>query len=67
VDAYIPHMIQHRFFLQLNSLMFRADRGQQRVALGLIAASLVMAPSMSTIPFATLWAAMVLLLPRRAT
>ena len=67
MDAYIPHMIGHRFFLQFNSLMFRADRGPQRVALGLIAASLVMAPSMSAIPFATLWAAIVLLLPRRAT
>jgi len=60
-------MIRPCFFLQFNSLMFSADRGRQRVALGLIAASLVIAPSMSTIPFATLWAAMVLLLPRRAT
>jgi uncharacterized membrane protein YphA (DoxX/SURF4 family) len=60
-------MIWHRFFLQLNSLMFHADRGPQRVALGLVAASLVMAPSMPVLPFATLWAAIVLLLPRRAT
>jgi hypothetical protein len=60
-------MIWHRFFLQFNSLMFHADRGRQRVALGLVAASLVMAPSMSALPFTTLWAAIVLLLPRRAT
>jgi hypothetical protein len=60
-------MIRHGFFLQFNSLIFDADRGRQRVALGLIAASLVMAPSISALPFATLWAAMILLLPRRAT
>jgi hypothetical protein len=60
-------MIRPRFFLQFNSLMFGADRGPQRVALGLIAASLVMAPSISALPFTTLWAAMVLLIPRRAT
>jgi uncharacterized membrane protein YphA (DoxX/SURF4 family) len=60
-------MIGHRFLLQLNALMFRANRGPQRVALGLVAASLVMTPSMSAIPFATLWAAIVLLVPRRAT
>jgi hypothetical protein len=66
MDAYTPHMIRHRFFLQLNSLMFHADRGQQRVALGLAAASLLMAPSIQALPFATLWVAIVLLLPRRA-
>jgi hypothetical protein len=60
-------MIRHRFFLQLNSLMFHADRGQQRVALGFIAAWLLMAPSLSALPFAKLWIAVVLLLPRRAT
>ncbi|HEY5021638.1 MAG TPA: hypothetical protein VII30_04010 [Gemmatimonadaceae bacterium] len=60
-------MIRRGFFLQFNSLMFSADRGQQRVALGLVVASLVMAPSMSALPFTTLWAAIVLLLPRRAT
>ncbi|HEY5022879.1 MAG TPA: hypothetical protein VII30_10395 [Gemmatimonadaceae bacterium] len=60
-------MIRPRFFLQFNSLMFSADRGRQRVALGLTVASLVMAPSMSALPFTTLWAAIVLLLPRRAT
>jgi len=60
-------MIRHRFFLQLNSLMFHAGRGPQRVALGLVAASLIMAPSIPVFPFATLWVAIVLLLPRRAT
>jgi riboflavin transporter FmnP len=60
-------MIARRFFLQVNSLMFSADRSRHRVALGLVAASLIMTPSMSAIPFATLWAAIVLLLPRRAT
>ena len=65
--AYIPHMIRYRFFLMPNSLMFSADLGRQRVALGLVVASLVIAPSMSALPFTTLWAAAVLLLPRRAT
>ena len=60
-------MIGSRFFLQANSLMFRPDRGPQRVALGLLTASLIMTQSMSAIPFVTLWAAIVLLLPRRAT
>ncbi|HEY8832602.1 MAG TPA: hypothetical protein VIM21_08820 [Gemmatimonadaceae bacterium] len=45
--------------------MFDADRGRQRVALGLVAASLIMAPSLPDLPFATLWYAIVLLLPRR--
>jgi hypothetical protein len=60
-------MIGNRFFLQINSLIFLPNRGRQRVALGLVAASLIMTPSMSAIPYATLWAAFVLLLPRRAT
>ena len=62
-----PGMIGHRLFSQFNSLMFRANRGPQRVALGLIAASLVMTQSISAIPFTALSAAIVLLLPRRAT
>jgi hypothetical protein len=60
-------MIGNRFFFQINSLIFLPNRGRQRVALGLVAASLIMTQSMSAIPFATLWAAIVLLLPRRAT
>jgi hypothetical protein len=40
-------MIRQRFLLHFNSLMFRDDRGSQRVALGLIAASLVLAPAVS--------------------
>jgi hypothetical protein len=67
VAAYVPHMIRHHLSLQFNSLMFRADRGSQRVALGLVVASLVMTPSMSAMPFAALGATIVLLLPRRAT
>jgi hypothetical protein len=63
----MERVIGSRFSLQFNSLMFRADRAPQRVALGLVAASLVTTPSMSAIPFTTLWAAIVLLLPRRAT
>jgi len=60
-------MIQHRLFAPFNSLMFDADRGRQRIAVGLVVASLVIAPSMSAVPFGTLWAAIVLLLPRRAS
>jgi hypothetical protein len=60
-------MIQHRFLLQLNLLMFHQGRGQHRVALGLAAAWLLINPSLSALPFATLCAVIVLLLPRRAT
>jgi hypothetical protein len=60
-------VIGSRFFLQVNSLMFLPNRGRQRVAIGLVAASLIMTQSMLAIPFTTLWAAIVLLLPRRAT
>jgi hypothetical protein len=60
-------MIRHRFSLQFNSLMFDADRGSQRVAIGVLAALALMGPSISAFPFATLWIAMALLLPRRAT
>jgi len=60
-------MIGSRLFLQVNPLMFSPNRGRQRVALGLVAASLIMTQSMSAIPFATLWAAIVLLLPRRTS
>jgi len=56
-------MIQHRFFLQFNSLMFDADRGRHRVALG-IAASLLIGGS---VPSTLWWVAVPLLLPRRAT
>ena len=58
-------MIRNRFLLQLNSLMFDADRGQHRVALGLAAAWLLIDPSLSALPFVMLWV-VVLLLPRRA-
>ena len=66
MDPHTPDMIRHRFFLQLNSLMFHADRGPHRVALGLVAASLLIDPSLSALPFTALWI-VVLLLPRRAT
>jgi hypothetical protein len=59
-------MIRHRFFLQFNSLMFDADRGSQRIAIGLVAALALMGPSMG-FPFSTLWVAVALLLPRRPT
>jgi hypothetical protein len=60
-------MIWHRFFLRVNSLMFHADRSQQRVALGVVAAFLLIGPSLSALPFDMLWIVVVLLLPRRAT
>jgi hypothetical protein len=59
-------MIQHRLFASFNSVMFDADRAPQRVAVGLVLASLIMAPSMPGIPVVTLSAAIALLLPRRA-
>lgn len=67
VDTYTLHMIRDRFFLQLNSLMFHADRGPHRVALGLVAAWLLINPSLSALPFGLLWVVVVLLLPRRST
>jgi hypothetical protein len=68
VNAYIPHMIRHRLLLQLNALLFDADRGQQRVALGLVAACLLIGPSLSALHlWSTLWVAVPLLLPRRLT
>jgi hypothetical protein len=58
-------MIRHAFFLQFNSLIFDPQRGRQRIAVGLVAASVVMAASISTFSFPALCVAMVLLLPRR--
>ena len=66
VNAYIPHMIPHRFLVELNALLFDADRGQQRIALGLVAACLLIGPSLSALPWSMLWMAILLLLPRRA-
>jgi hypothetical protein len=60
-------MIQPRLFAPFNSLMFDADKRRQRLAVGLIVASIIMAPSMSALPFATIWAAIVIVLPRRAS
>jgi hypothetical protein len=47
--------------------MFHADRGSQRVAIGLVAALALVGPSISGFPLPALWAALVLFLPRRAT
>jgi len=58
-------MILDRFLIELNGLLFDADRGQQRVALGLAAACLLMGASPSAHPWSALWV-VVLLLPRRA-
>ena len=66
VNAYIPHMIRHRFLVELNALLFDADRGQQRVAFGLAAACLLIGPSLSALPWSTPWVAVLLLPPRRA-
>ncbi len=66
VNAYIPHMTRHRLLLELNALMFDADRGQQRVALGIVAAFLLIDPPLSALQSSTLWVAALLLLPRRA-
>ena len=60
-------MIRHRFLLQFNSLMFHADRGPHRLALGVAAAWLLINPSLSTLPFDILLAVIVLLIPHRAT
>jgi len=59
-------MTRHRLLLELNALMFDADRGQQRVALGLVAACLLIGPPLSALQSSTLWVAVLLLLPRRA-
>jgi hypothetical protein len=58
-------MILHRFLIELNALLFDADRGQQRVALGLAAACLLIGASLSALPWSALWV-VVILLPRRA-
>jgi hypothetical protein len=60
-------MILHRLFAPFNSLMFHPDNGRQRIALGIIVASLIFAPSVSALPLKTLSIALLLLLPRRAT
>lgn len=66
VNAYIPHMVRHLFLIELNALLFDADRGQQRIALGLGVACLLMGPSLSALPWSVLWVAVPLLFPRRA-
>jgi hypothetical protein len=60
-------MIPHRFFFHFNALIFGTERAPQRVALGVVAAALVIAPSVSALPFTMLWTALALLLPRRDT
>lgn len=55
-------MIVHRFLLQLNSLLFGPDRGSQRVALGFVAAVLIVAPSMSALPSAMVLTGVALLI-----
>jgi len=57
-------MILDRFLIELNSLVFDADRGRQRVALGLAAACLLIGATLSVLPWSALWV-VVLLLPRR--
>jgi hypothetical protein len=60
-------MVLHRFLVELNAFLFDADRGQQRVALGLAAACLLMGASLSALPWSALWVAVLLLSPRRET
>jgi hypothetical protein len=54
-----------RFFLHLNSLLFRADRSHQRIAFGLVVACLLIGGSLSALHSSALLV-VVLLLPRRA-
>ena len=54
-----------RLSVELNALLFDADRGQQRIVLGLAAACLLMGQSLSALPWSTLWVAVLLLLPRQ--
>jgi len=55
-----------RFLVELNALLFDADRGQQRVALGLAAACLLIGQSLLALPWSALWVVVLLLSSRRA-